>query len=523
MIEKIMNECNQDEKIKPMDKTTKEFQEVRFLFNTIFNDITQQSQEKKTFGIDQSFSLKNKYITLNFEKREKSEITSYGWYFSETSDDKKFEELKYRLRLKGQDKIGFDINVSPLSVPNEEKSDIFICKFIVGECYILFQGDELDKTKEELAENYDTIVKILDNKTRKYEVLKPENIQLLYLVKLKDPDLELKTIQCSSNNCKLNEQPPSEIPIQDRKMCYCLLCDNYLCKNCHIEFHHNQILFGEFGPENCEQKPFINNYQGECDNPIHTNNNSNSNNNTNAKKEVKETKETIEYFCRECNKGICSSCRFTGNEKHKHLELISNLFSSCAITDKNTTFKKMELDFSNKTKLLSNKIEKIQSKNREAADNLRAIMVLGFQKMFKETNDSFTHEGELLLGMCYQLNYLKDCIQNFHKLYGERESLLKGTKLKQELYWTKMIHYEHLLYLIEIKETIKTGYKVDHKNFDKIVNKYKKKLNYPLSIFQMMDDFGYKEIIPSKQNMNITLKVLADEAGINYGKMMKKK
>ena len=526
MIEKIMAESNQGEKINPIDKTSKEFQVVRFHFNTIFNDITQQSTEKKTFGIDQAFSLKNEYISLNFEKREKNEITSYGWYFSETSDDKKFEELKKRLKLKGQDKIGFDINVSPPPIPPEEKNDIFICKFIVGECYILFQGDELEKSKEELAENYDTIVKILDNKTRKYEVLKPENIQLLYLVQLKDPDLELKTIQCSASNCKLNEQPVSEIPPQDRKMCYCLLCDNYLCKNCHIDFHHTQIIFGEFGVENCEQKPFMNNYQGECDNPIHMNNNTNTNMNTNMKKEVKEvkeTKETIEFFCKECNKGICSSCRFSGNEKHKHLELITNLFASCAITDKNTTFKKMEIDFSNRTKYLSGKIEKIQNKNREAADNLRKLIVLGFQKMFKESNDSFTHEGELLLGMCYQLNYLKDCIHNFHKLYKEREALLKGTKLKQELFWTKKTHYDNLLYLIDVKETIKTGYKVDHKNFDRIIIKYKKKLNYPLSVFQMMDDFGYKEISPTKQNMNITLKVLVDEAGINYGKILKKK
>ena len=38
----------------------------------------------------------------------------------------------------------------------------------------------------------------------------------------------------------------------------------------------------------------------------------------------------------------------------------------------------------------------------------------------------------------------------------------------------------------------------------------------------MMDDFGYKETTPGKQNMNITIKVLADEAGINYAKIMKK-
>ena len=72
-------------------------------------------------------------------------------------DEKKFLESLYRLKHKGHEKINFDINVSPTG---EEIRDVFICKFIVGECYILFQGDQLEKTKEELAETYDTIVKI---------------------------------------------------------------------------------------------------------------------------------------------------------------------------------------------------------------------------------------------------------------------------------------------------------------------------------------------------------------------------
>ena len=113
-------------------------------------------------------------------------------------------------------------------------------------------------------------------------------------------------------------------------------------------------------------------------------------------------------------------------------------------------------------------------------------------------------------------------MQNFHTLYNDRENLLKGTKLKQELYWTKRTHYDNLLYLINVKETIKTGYKVDQKNFDKILNKYKKKFKYPISVFQMMDDFGYKEVTPGKQSTNITVKVLADETGLNYSKLLKK-
>ena len=37
-----------------------------------------------------------------------------------------------------------------------------------------------------------------------------------------------------------------------------------------------------------------------------------------------------------------------------------------------------------------------------------------------------------------------------------------------------------------------------------------------------MDDFGYKEVSPGKQNNNITVKVLAEETGLNYYKLPKK-
>ena len=510
MIDRIMSDNNQylagDEKIAPMDPNSEEFQELQFHFNTIFNDMSLRvsSSEQKVYGIERAFSLKNKYISLNFEKRAMNEITSFGWYISETNDEKKFEELIYRLKLKGQDKVGFDINVCPPSITNEDIHDIFICKFIVGECYILFQGDELEKSKEELAENYDTIVKISDNDTKKYEVLKPENIQLLYLIKIKDSDFEPKTVQCTGSNCKLNEPGADMIQPQDKKMCFCLLSDSYLCKNCHLEFHQGQVFLGEFGVENCEQKPFINNYQGECENPS-----------------VHSKKETIEFFCKDCNKGICSFCRFNSNEKHKNLFLITNLFSSCSL-DKNPSFKEIKEEFIPKTRELSQRVIDIQRSNKNIVGKLRELISLGFKKMFGESNDSFTNEGEKLLGMCYQLNYLKDCILNFHKLYEERENLLRGTKLKQELYWTKRMHYDNLLYLINVKETIRTGYKVEQKNFDKIINKFKLKFQNPISIYQMMDDFGYKEVSQNKQNMNITVKLLVEEAGINNPKLLKK-
>ena len=512
MLEKILAEGNNhpylsgEEVLVEIEKNTEEFQEVEFLFNTLVNDMSQKAnpQEQKIYGVDKAYSLNNQYVNLNFKKREMEEITSYGWYIPEDQDEKKFEESLFKLKHKGQDKIGFDINVSPT---NEELCDVFICKFIVGECYILFQGDQLEKTKEELAENYDTIVKISETKNKKYEVLKPENIELLYIVKTRESDFEPKTIQCQGPNCKLNEPGSDFTQNQDKKICYCLLSDTFLCKSCHLEFHQNTILFGEFGPENCEQKPFMINSQGECENKsVHPN-----------------KKETVEFFCKDCNRGICSYCRFNSNEKHQDLHLIVNLFNSCSLNDKNNVYREIKDEFNSKAKSLSNKINECQKSNQRAANKLLELIKIGFEKMFKETNDSFTKEGEILLGICYQLNYLRDCIYNFHKQYEERENLLKGTKLKQELFWTKRTHYDNLLFLINLKESIKTGYKVDQRIFDKYINKYKKLFQHPISVFLMKDHEEIAEEAEEKQEKQITFKFLVDETQItNKNKNLRK-
>ena len=503
MLQKILAEGNNnpylsgEEVLPQIEKNSPEYQEVEFHFNTLINDVSQKSNqtEQKIYGIDSAVSLKNQYISLNFEKREQNEITSYGWYMPDDQDEKKFLESLYRLKHKGHEKINFDINVSPTG---EEIRDVFICKFIVGECYILFQGDQLEKTKEELAETYDTIVKISDNKSKKYEVLKPENIELLYLVKTREADFEPKIIQCTGPNCKLNEPGSELFQEKEKKVFYCLLSDTYLCKTCHLEFHQGTILFGEFGVENCEQKPCMINCQGECEN--------------NA---VHPKKENVEFFCKGCNRGLCSYCRFNSNEKHNNLELVQTLFSTCSLNEKNSTFKEIREEFNSKTKELSKKINECQKSNQKAANKLLESIKMGFEKMFKETNDSFTKEGEILLGICYQLNYLRDCLVNFDKLYTEREALLKSTKLKQELYWTKRTHYDNLLFLINVKDTIKTGYKVDQKIFDKYITKYKKLFNNPMSIFEMKEKEEIKEENDEKEDTKITYNYFVDVTKIN--------
>jgi len=92
---------------------------------------------------------------------------------------------------------------------------------------------------------------------------------------------------------------------------------------------------------------------------------------------------------------------------------------------------------------------------------------------------------------------------------------LSITKLKQELYWTKKTHYDNLLNLINLKDAINSEYIFEQKHFEKNIEKYKNKFKEPLALYKMMDDFGNKEIGQGKRNMNITVKILKEDAGIN--------
>ena len=489
-----------EEKNNPIEVNSEEFKEIKFHFNTIFNDISQgnQSSDQKIYEIEKAFSLKNQYISLNFEKREMNEVSSYGWFISDTSDDKKFDELIYKLKTKGLEKIESDINVSP-PLPSNDSSgfhDIFLCKFIVGESLIIFQGDEMPELDDEFYEQYDTIVKVQNDKTKKYQILRLENINLLYLIKIKEGDFISKVIQCSNPNCKLNEPGNEIIAFNTKYMYYCQIIENYLCTNCHTEYHQNQI-FNFFDMSKCEQKFYLN-LPGECENIQNHNNNKT---------------EIVDYFCQQCNKGICSFCRFYGNKKHQQLEIIQNLFGNSRPFEKeNKSFAEISSVFTKLTNELTGKISETQKSNINMANILRTYVQKQFNKMYEEVNDKFTKEGEKLLRICYQLNFVKDILLTYHKLYVERENFLKNNKFRQEIFWTKRVHLEHMLYLIGIKEKIKTDYFVNDKEFDEIIDNYIENIDEVINDGMVLDENVVEENKP-KNNL-ITIEDLIEEANI---------
>ena len=324
MSERNFNNLNNEEVATPLTPDSPDYSELQFLFNTMFNEPSSRisSNEASTYEIEKAYSLKNQYITLNFQKREKNEVSSYGWYESENYDDKKLDEQVLRLKSKGLEKIKDEIKVSSPSNKEPDRYIIIICKFIVGRSEVIFQDQELtEEAKEHYKNNYDTVVRILSKSNNKenfknYNILRDENLELLYLVKAKKAEFQSQLIECSNPSCpnnELNNDANKKERGDDKNMYYCLLKENYFCNICHNELHQKEVLYGTFDVTRCEQKTWLN-LTGECPN-----------------KEFHPNKKSfdIDYFCTDCLKGICSYCKVYGNEKHPELQIITDLFNKC--------------------------------------------------------------------------------------------------------------------------------------------------------------------------------------------------
>ena len=494
---------NNEEVASPMDPNSPEFSEMNFLFNTMFNESAGRfsSNDSYTYEVEKAFSLTNQYISLNFEKREANEVTSYGWYESDNYDDKKLDGQAFHLKTKGLEKIKGEIKVSGPPNKDPEIYIIIVCKFIVGKSEVIFQDQELtEKDKEKYKANFDTVVRLLTKSSSKenvksYNVLREENIALLYLIKAKRTEFKIQKIECSGLACPNNELNTDlnkkESPA-DKNMYYCLLKEDYLCNTCHNDYHATEILYGNFDVSRCEQKTSLN-LKGECPN-----------------KEFHPNKKSfdIDYFCTDCLKGICSYCKVYGNEKHPNLEIITDVFNRSKSKEK----EKDKNQFDKSILLLNNKIMARQLENKNTGGKLKKFLTDHARLLHKQLDNKFTEEGEKLVSICYQLNFLKDNLIFYHRAYLNKENLCINNNLKQELFWTKKTHIEHLLYLISIKDNIQTDYVVDKKEFEKIIDIFKddveKRINQDYGVVKHVEIKKEKEkeesVITYENLMNIT-------------------
>ena len=488
MSDRDFNPLIKEEVASPMEPDSQEYAEMQFLFNTLFNESSGRinSNDINIYEIEKAYSLKNQYISLNFEKRQLNEVSSYGWYESDNFfEDKNFDEQIIKYKYKGFERIKDEIKICAPSNKDSDRYIIIICKFIVGKSEIIFQDQKLsDEDREKYKANYDTIVRIInkpDNKQneKNYNILKDENIELLYLIKAKKGEFQSQLIECSKLDCPNNElinEPNKKELSGDNNMYYCLLKEDYLCETCHNDYHQTAIKYGNFDVSRCELKTCLN-LAGECPN-----------------KEFHPNKKSfdVEYFCTDCFKGICSYCKVYGDEKHPDLQLLSDIFKNCKSREKEKG------NFDSIIRKLNVKTNSKQNEYKKSSKDLNADVKKKFYNLQETLNGKFTEEGEKIICICYQLNLLKDNLIFYHKAYLNKEKLCKENNLKQELFWTKKTHLDNLLYLINIKDNIQTKYLTDQDEFYRIIKERENEVDEAIN-----ETFGFNkksEIIMEKDN-----------------------
>ena len=165
---------------------------LKTLVNTLLNNKNKKKYDS-IYEVDYAFLLKNKDISANLEKRAKNEETLYGWFIPDENGEELLMKRIIRLKEKGLEKIEHEIMVSPPEDYNIYDLDsVIICRFILGKNVDLNREKELsEKEKDQyLKKNYDTVYRVNRNihtlnPPKRYNILKKENIELLYFVKLK--------------------------------------------------------------------------------------------------------------------------------------------------------------------------------------------------------------------------------------------------------------------------------------------------------------------------------------------------
>ena len=114
--------------------------------------------------------------------------------------------------------------------------------------------------------------------------------------------------------------------------------------------------------------------------------------------------------------------------------------------------------------------------------------------------------------VCYQLNFLKDNLLFYNRAYLNKENLCINNNLRQELFWTKRTHLAHLLYLIDIKEKIKTNYQINVNAFDEIIKKYLNDIEGEINA--ALGDVKHTDIKKEDNDELLNLKALYENAKI---------
>ncbi|MCQ2821314.1 MAG: hypothetical protein MJ252_28980 [archaeon] len=481
-----------DDKPTEVEKYTAEFKEVQFHFRSMFS-MTNNPGEDNIYDIDKAYSLKNKFVNINWEKRARTQETSYGWFSQEALEEKKFDELIKTIRAKGYpnpnviDLTVQEIFVIPHEGIQESNKSIFLCRFIIGSCIINIKNDNdgknnpndrNDDEKEDYdnEENYDAVCNVSGSDVQSYIIRKLENIQLLYLLKPKDGEQKANPNICSDHQ-KYNQNYKGGSFIPDSYYICSLDAESsdnkYYCTDCHKLKHQDT----QTDMSHCVLQR--NSNDGYCQN-IHS-----------GGKDSNNQAFKVEFYCEDCNKGFCAVCLFNGREKHERFQRITEVYEKY----KNEAYedlasKEKEINRPNLAMLISETKKQV---SKDFGDTRREINNK-FTNSYKSLDNGLLTEGANVFNASCQLNFIKDSLDKFNALYKKREDALRASNDNginyPELIWSKKVHIEHLLHWINHKKSVDR--KLDEKvHEEEHINAFKSDITNEIrKVFPEFNVFG---------------------------------
>ena len=167
-----------------MSSDDEENEKMQSICNRLVNGNLKKNEYRRLYEPERAYSFTNKKM----EKSEKNEDVLYGYYETGITEEKQRLEMILNIKNKGLKKLEHEIMVSPLR-SEYGFPDIIICRFIEGKSIVIKSNKKLnEKEKEKYKKDYDTIIRIDDNEKnpiKRYNILKEENIDILYYIRLK--------------------------------------------------------------------------------------------------------------------------------------------------------------------------------------------------------------------------------------------------------------------------------------------------------------------------------------------------
>jgi hypothetical protein len=438
---------------KTLPTVTKMSEDWKFVEFHLKSSLTTEIQ------INKIISLYNQHMIINFEKRTKGKLFTYGWYnLREKFDEKNVLNYLTKLKTKGFEfsEEGLEFTVGKL-IPDEKIEDAnndiesvyVLCKIIVGKSLCQLEGFEVKSPQNA----YDSIVMCSSDsnvkklKPLQYKIFNSTNVLPIFCVYFSPRDAS--NYVSSKYLC---------VECHSVAESYCINCEEYLCNDCFAKLHYgdglNEKMKQIFEKHKREEfkKPKIR--PGKC-----------------AFGDDKD----VEFYCLDCKQAICSYCCVVGSHSKGHagshkLEHISKVYNDLN-PDNFPKSQESELNFEKKKTEGIEKLEKvkktiidIKSKNLKVSiEKVVSVFDEQFKHLEQKTQESMTKH----LSIMNQLIVIKDTINWLDNYFLSRENHLRMSGNRPELIWVRNHHGRIVQEVMNNKSLVETDFKYDYKEFER--------------------------------------------------------